>query len=327
MRPSLVLVCALASPAMADVDKVVADHILPAVARFAEETQTLADTALIDCSAPALRPAYQDTFDAWMGISHVHFGPLETDGRSLAIAFWPDPRGMVPKAVERLVATRDAAVDSETAFAEVSVAGRGLFTLEAMLYDDAQSGYGRGDYGCRLATALAIDLARTGRALNEGWHDYAPLLLTPGTAGNTAYLGERDAVQELYTALMTGLEFTKDQRIGRPMGTFERPRPTRAEAWRAGRPQRNVVLSLEALRGLAGTLAGRALPRTDAAFAAALAVAKALDDPDFAGVEDPAKRLKLEILQQKIAQIQQAASDEIGVALGVAAGFNSLDGD
>lgn len=327
MRACLVLVGFLASPALADVDKTVADHILPAIARFADETETLADTALIDCSAPALRTAYQETFDAWMGISHLQFGPLEADGRSLAVAFWPDPRGMVPKAVARLVATQDAAVDNEASFAEVSVAGRGLFALEVLLYDDAQSGYGRGDYGCRLATALAIDLARTGRALNEGWRDHAPLLLAPGKAKNAAYRNDHETVQELYTALMTGLEFTKDQRIGQPMGTFERPRPTRAEAWRAGRPERNVILSLEALRGLAETLAGGIIPRTDAAFEGALTAANALDDPDFAGVDDPAKRLKLEILQQKIAQIQEAASEEIGAALGVAAGFNSQDGD
>lgn len=327
MRACLFFVGLLATPALADVDKVVGDHILPAVARFADETEALADTALIDCSAPALRTAYQETFDAWMGISHLQFGPLETDGRTLAVAFWPDPRGMVPKAVARLVATQDAAVDSETAFAEVSVAGRGLFALEALLYDDAQSGYGRGDYACRLATALAVDLARTGKALNDGWQDYAPVLLSAGKAGNPTYHDKREAVQELYTALMTGLEFTKDQRIGRPMGTFEKPRPTRAEAWRADRPQRNVILSLEALRGLADDLAGGAVPRTDAAFEGALTAARALDDPAFAGVEDPGKRLKLEILQQKITQIQQAASDEIGAALGVAAGFNSQDGD
>ena len=83
-----------------------------------------------------------------------------------------------------------------------------------MLYDDAQFGYGRGDYRCRLATALAIYLAGTGRALNDGLHDYAPLLLTPAPARNPASLSEGEAVQALYTALTTGQEFTKDHGIG-----------------------------------------------------------------------------------------------------------------
>ncbi len=124
---------------------------------------------------------------------------------------------------------------------------------------------------------------------------------------------------------MTGLEFTKDQRLGRPMGTFERPRPTRAEAWRSGRSQRNVVLSLEALRVLATELAEA--PETDTAFARAIATAEALDDPVFAGVADPGKRFRLEALQQEIAQVQTVAATEIGAALGVSQGFNSQDGD
>lgn len=327
MRAMAFLAWFLATPALAGVDGATTDHILPAVARFAEATDLLAESARTDCTAPALRPAFQDTFDAWMGISHLQFGPLESGGRSLAIAFWPDPRGMVQHTLAGLIAAQDPAVESAATFAEVSVAGRGLFALEALLYDDKLSGYGAQDYGCRLAVALAVDLANTGHDLDADWQEYAPLLKSAGEAGNTAYLTRREATQELYTALMAGFEFTNDQRIGRPMGSFDRPRPTRAEAWRSGRSLRNVVLSLDALQGLARKLADGPIPRTEAAFAAAQEAATGLDDPIFAGVADPARRLKLEILQQRIATIAHEASAEIGVALGVAAGFNSSDGD
>ena len=104
-----------------------------------------------------------------------------------------------------------------------------------------------------------------------------------------------------------------DQRLGRPLGTFDRPRPTRAEARRSGRSLTHIVLSLDALEALAVTLAGD-VPDTQAAFAAARARAVALEDPTLAGVADPAKRFKVEVLQQAVRAIQVAVIDEIGTS-------------
>ena len=41
----------------------------------------------------------------------------------------------------------------------------------------------------------------------------------------------------------------------------------------------------------------------------------------------PQGRLKVEVLAQEIRRIEEAVAQEIGVALGVTAGFNSQDGD
>ena len=328
MRLVLAALLALtAAPALAGVPEVVDRHILPAFSRFADATETLAETAQADCMAPAVRPAYQTAFDAWMGLSHLQFGPLEQDGRALSIAFWPDKRGMVARTVNRLIADQDPVVDTPDGFAEVSVAGRGLFALDRVLYDPQLSGYGPGDYTCQLVTALSADLARVARDMRIDWDGFAETLLTAGADGNTTYLAPREAAQGVYTALVTGLEFTKDQRLGRPLGTFDRPRPTMAEAWRSGRSLKNVELSLIALHELAGALADGPIPQTDAAFDAALETAAELDDPIFAGVSDPTGRLRVEILQQKVRFIQDAVAGEIGTALGLSAGFNSQDGD
>lgn len=145
--------------------------------------------------------------------------------------------------------------------------------------------------------------------------------------GNERFLSQREAAQALYTALVTGLEFTETRRLARPLGTFERPRPERAEARRSGRSLRNVILSLEALRKLARTLADTDIPRTEAAFANALEIARDLGDPVFAGVEPPQGRLEVEILGQRIAAIRNAVAAEIGTVLGISAGFNASDGD
>lgn len=327
MRALALVTLLLASPATADVADVVNEHILPRFGAFATQTANLSDAAQTDCTAEALRPAYQEAFDAWIGISHLLFGPLETDGRNLSIAFWPDTRGMTVRTVADLIASEDPAVSDPDAFAEVSIAGRGLFALERVLYDPDMSDYGSDSYTCQLAQALATDLARTGASLDTDWAQYQTLLLTAGDDGNTAYLTEGEALQELYTALMTGLEFTKDQRLGRPLGTFDRPRPTRAEAWRSGRPLRDVILSLEATREFAHALANAPTPHVDAAYTKTLEIAADLDDPDFAGVADPFGRLRVEILQQNIGFLREAIATEIGVALGLSEGFNAADGD
>jgi predicted lipoprotein len=58
-----------------------------------------------------------------------------------------------------------------------------------------------------------------------------------------------------------------------------------------------------------------------------LDVAADLDDPVFSGVEDPQGRLRVEILQHRVALIQDAVAGDIGAALGNTAGFNAADGD
>lgn len=332
MRLALVLVLVAApaltsAPAHAGPSEVVNAHILPGTAAFAQASGALAEAADADCRPDALRAPWNATFDAWLGISHLAFGPIEADGRALAIAFWPDTRGLVQKTVNALIDDQDIAANDPEAFAQVSVAGRGLFALERLLYDPALAGYTTQDYTCGLARAIATDLARMASGIDTEWReDHSQRLLTAGAPGNDTYLSADEAAQTLYTALLTGLEFTADQRLGRPMGSADRPRPNRAETRRSGRSLRNVTLSLIALQDLAQTLATAPTPRTNAAFALALKAAER-PDPVFADVTSVQGRLRVEALQQRVHAIGDAIKQEIGPALGVRAGFNSADGD
>lgn len=313
-----------AAPARADVAEAVNDHILPGMARFAEATATLADAADGSCNAEDLRPAYHAAYDAWMAVSHLRLGPAETEGRVLAIAFWPDPKGLGAKAQAALLRAADPAVLTPDRFAEQSVAVRGLTGLERLLYPEAPL---QGDYPCALMRATARDLARMASEIDGEWRGgYAGLLLDAGAAGNTAYLNRTEARQAVFTQLIAGLEFTQDQRLGRPLGTFDKPRPERAEALASGRPLRNVTLSIEALAGLAHALVPDAR-HTAAAFDHALALARALDDPALAAVADPQGWLKVEILQQAVHAARDTALAEMGPALDVGLGFNAADGD
>lgn len=327
MRITVFALALLPTPCLPDVAEAVNNHILPATKNFATAANDLAQAAKADCTAAPLRPHYQTTFDAWMGLSHLAFGPLEQDGRALTVEFWPDPRGMVGRTVRGMVFDADPVVDSADSFPEVSVAGRGLMALEQLLYDDDQAGYTAGDYSCRYVRAIAFDLANIATAIKADWQDHAKLMLSAGESGNARYLSASEASQVLYTALLTTIEFNADQRLGRPMGTFDRPRPNRAEAYRSGRPLQNIILSLRALRELALTMSDRPLPKTELAFDTAITTARELDDPLLAGVADPHSRLKIEILQQQIRAVGDIIQAEIGGGLGLTAGFNSKDGD
>ena len=306
-------------------------HVLPHVAALADTTAALDAAAAADCApdGAALRAAYTTAFDAWIAFSHLRFGPAETQARGFALAFWPDTRGMTPKTLRSLIAGEDPVVEDPEDFATVSVAGRGFYALEYLLYDADIAALGSDAYRCTLTRAIAADMAATAADLAQDWEDnYAGLMRHPGPDG--PYQTDEEVLQEFFKALSTGLEINADLRLGRPMGQIDKPRPMRAEARRSGRSLHHVVVSLVSLRQLAELLAGddaELAAGMDDAFDKALRRADRLDDPVLAGVATPQGRLRIEVLQQAIQAIRTEANMTLGPALGVAAGFNSLDGD
>ncbi|MEM9433056.1 MAG: imelysin family protein [Pseudomonadota bacterium] len=309
-----------------DIGAIVERHVLPGYATLAAESANLADSAEADCTAgnPTLTDAYHSAFDDWISVSHLRFGPSERDDRAFALAFWPDPRGSTPKALMGLIRDEDPVVLNPSDFATVSVAARGFYALEFLLFDPQFSDAGNPPYLCNLIKAVTADIAANAEAISDGWQtEYAALMLNPG---NDTYRTQTEAAQQFFTALSTGLEFTSQTRLARPMGSFDRPRPNRAEARRSERSLRHVSLSLEGTRALA-MMISNGNPEVGTAFEAALQRAADLDDPVFAGVAEPRGRFRVEALQQSIDGIRDLLALEVGPDLGIAAGFNSLDGD
>jgi len=308
------------------------EHVLPGFASLEAEANDLAAAVSTDCDprSETLRAAYGDAFDAWMRVSHLRFGPTETDNRAFALAYWPDTRGLTPKTLSAMLQGGDPALGDPEAFAQVSVAARGFYAMEFLLYDSQLGAKADSEATlCALIRAVGVDIHRTAAAILDDWQDsYADLMRNPGP--ESPYKDQREVMQAFFGALIEGLKFDEEVRLGRPLGTFDRPRPARAEARRAGRSLRNLELSLEGEEALAELMA-RAAPESrdalTAEFDRALATADALEDPIFAGVADPEGRLKVEILQQQIQAAVEAARSDLGPALGVEAGFNSLDGD
>lgn len=323
-----IFVC-VASPLAADdidIGAIVEDHVLPGYQALAAETAHLAESAAEDCipTNPTLVQAYHDAFDAWVSMSHLRFGPSEQDDRAFALAFWPDPRGSTPKALSALIRAEDTAVADPSEFETVSIAARGFYALEFLLFDPQFATSKNPAYHCALIRAVTKDMSSNADGILAGWQDgYGGLM---SNTGNDTYRTYAEAAQQLFTALATGLEFTSQTRLGRPMGTFDRPRPNRAEARRSERSLRHVILALRATRELASLISIHNKD-VDRAFDRAIHRAEGLDDPVFSGVSDPQGRLRVEVLQQDINAIRTILAEEVGPTLGIAAGFNSLDGD
>lgn len=321
LRPLLLSLC-LATPALADFEQTLSDHILPGYAAFAVSTQALSDAAAKDCKADSLKPAFNAAYDAWLGVQHLRFGPAEADGLSVAIAFWPDPKASGAKS-QRALLLGDPAQLTPAHFPDQSVASRGLTGLERLLYPAEPLPADP----CALIQATTLDLARMAKIINDNWlNTYAKTVLTAGDLGNTTFQTRPEVRQILFTQVVAALEFDKDQRLGRPLGTFDKPRPERAEAVASGRSQRNVVLSLQSLRTMVVTMTPD-VPLTLAGFDRAINLAETLDDPNFAGVTTPQGHLKVEILQQAVSALIDTVMAELGPELDVGVGFNAADGD
>lgn len=322
----LALALMAALPARADVEDAVTEHILPGMAAFATAAADLDATAARDCQPATVRPAFQAAFQAWMAVADLRLGPSETG--ALSIAFWPDDRGFTPRALAALIKGQDPVALDPAAYAEVSIAARGVFALEMLLYDPAFAGYGSGDYTCALVQTLASDLNQQAKTLEAAWRaDFAKTLLTAGDAGNATYLAKDEAVRALYTQILASLDINADLRLGRPLGSFDRPRPKQAEAWRSARSLQNLLASVQAAHPLAQALADHDLPLADAALDRLQRAALVVADPGFQDISDPQARLRVEILQQAVRDLRAAVEGEIGDALAIAAGFNALDGD
>lgn len=313
-----------ASAALADVEDVARDVIGPAYQDFVDAASAMNAAAMQDCSATALREPYQNAWDAWAKIDFFRLGPVAEAGRAFAINFWPDKKSSGQRAQQSLIDSNSEVIDDPEAFATVSVAARGLSGLERLLYESSLEG--DDDVLCRLRRATAADLAQTAQDIADGWPVFQELLTTAGAEGNSRYLSTAEAQQAVYTQIITGLDHLVTNRLGRPIGTPEKPRPDAAEAKQSGRSLRNIELSLIGLRDAAmalhpeATAVGQKLDE-------AIAIAQGMNDPTLDGVADPEGRKRALALARAVLSAKLAVETDIGMALGIGVGFNSTDGD
>ncbi|RWR26304.1 signal peptidase [Sinirhodobacter populi] len=317
-----------AGAASADIGQVIANHARPGYAAFVEAGRALDEAARADCAPAGLVAPFHAAQDAWMRVAHLRIGPSEDRGRALSIAFWPDPKESGRRTTAGLIAAENPVVHDPAAFTRISVAARGFPALERLIFADPPPS-GDPAYLCDLTRALTGDLVLQAQALDEAWiGDFARLLTGAGQPGNQTYLSAAEARQALFTLLVAGLEMDADQRLGRPLGTIDRPRPEQAEARASHRSRRNLAVSLAGLRELMLALtAGHRVPHSSAALDRAIALAGAAGAPDMSDLATPEGWQRADTLRREIKAARAVIMAEIPPLLGVDLGFNATDGD
>ncbi len=327
MRLILFLICMFSAPAYAGVKEAV-DVTKSFHENFAIQAQLLASDAEKSCGPDFLKPVYHKAFDAWVTASIIQFGPIDDVGGPLSIAFWPDKKGFTAKTIKRLLQENGEIITDKNQFAEVSIAGKGFFALERLLFDPEFSMYSTTSAECLLVKNIAKDIAQKADRMNDLWQTmFSDFLLTAGEEDNTVFLSKEEAAQAYLTSVIGALEFIETTRLARPLGTLERPRPKRAEGWRSERPLRNIRISLAALDDMVSALGDNEAPATQEELSIALSFIPSIQDKSLQSITDISVRFKVESLLQMVINIKEAATEELSLHLGVTTGFNALDGD
>lgn len=349
-----------AEPAEADYrrlnESLVERHVVPGYARLAEATAGLRTSADAFCATPSapgletLRDAYGAAADAWQGIQHVRFGPVELFMRSVRFAFWPDPRNTVGRQLTSTLASRDPEAVAQSAFDKGSIAVQGLPALERLLYgkDSAEALLASGDdarYRCTMVVAVSHNLAVIAADVETAWTDgpgaFAAVISRAGP-DNDRYRDPKEATLDLFKSLYTAVELVADHKLAKPLGaSLAAARPNLAESWRSERSLHNVRANLAAAeamyRGAGGygmsdfvrKAAGDAAldDLLTRAFAQTRATAEQIALPLESAVSDPAARPAVEQLATEAAALKQLLVQRLSTALGIPVGFNALDGD
>ena len=329
----------------------VESHILPRYARLAAATKAFATAverfraADGEADRARARARFHDAMDAWMGVRHLRFGPVESFMRGHRFHFWPQARGKALDSVRALIAAGDEAALSPARIGRANVAVQGLLAAEVLLYDEdrlgvrtAANAMARG-----LLRAAAGNMRDMAAGIVADWRGgddpFARTLTRPGP-GNGYFQDHREATLAFFKSLHDGLQFVADVKLKPVLGDAARAaRPHLAESRRSGRSLRNVIGNLEALQALyrgedgpgLGDLAERADPKLDRlmrkAFRLTLATARSIVRPLEDAATDPSLRPKAEKLTIQVRALRQIVRDRLAPALALAVGFNALDGD
>jgi predicted lipoprotein len=321
----------LASDALAT--RIIDRHVVPGYQALVDATARMDSQISEWCTGAAdgdaARDAFADGFVAWARIQHIDAGPIQSFDRRFRMQFWPDPRSLTTR---RLSAALGHDVDVSSA----SVAIQGFPALERLVVA-AQPG----DDACRLATAVARNIADISSAILEDWikpGGFREEMLKRGPAA--LFQTDAEALRALVSGVQASLQAVSDVQLGRPVGKEGgRPRPKRAEAWRTG-------LSLDLIRArLAAANAfyladggglDQALRTADQvnladlvlrAFAQTRATAGGITLPLMEVVTDPDGRRTIRHLMIEVRSLRALLSGDVAAALGIPFGFNRMDGD
>jgi uncharacterized protein len=353
----VVLSLLFAVPASADttpeqyhsiVDGTVANYLRPEFAGLEQETAALVPAVDGLCASPSLeslgaaRTAFGTVVLAWSRVEYARLGPVIVDHRLERFSFWPDPKGIGLRQVQKLLADKDDSATDPATLAEKSVALQGLQALEFVLFGTGSDELAGGeDFRCAYAAAIARNLDTIAQEIVAGWNDdagYVALMKNPGP-DNPVYRAPEEPVGEIVEILTTGFQFIRDVKIGDFVGENpKKAKPRRAAFWRSGLAIDAIAANfagLEALFEASGLVPVIDTRPGGPGFVGSVRFefksARENFDKGFPpvaeAVADSAEHSRLLYLFIVANTLWKYFTEDISAALGLRAGFNALDGD
>ena len=327
-------------------------HVLPRYEIFSKQTRKMAAAANRFCAMPTqdshseLRKSFHMAADAWSGIQHIKFGPIEDKLRLNRIYYWPDKHNTGSKHLRRLLKSKDKSRLEQERFALISVALQGFPALERLLFSQSKalfSGNEDAIFRCLLIPAITGNLRKIAESVLLEWKEENEGFLKVTTStGAPFYSGENEIFQDFLASLYGNFRAIHDLKLRRPLGeTPEKSRPKRSEAWRSERSLKNIILNLEAARQLfqgEGDFGiddfitmlhpGTSITKDFNTYLDyTLNTARNISLPMHKAVRNPEQHDQVDRLKAQVQALLVFVKGRIANSVGLGIGFNLLDGD
>ncbi|WP_062203984.1 imelysin family protein [Aureimonas sp. AU12] len=329
------------------VRRAVEDVIRPGYDALAKASADAAETTAALCAAPspaaldAVRLRFGDLARAFGAIEFVRFGPIAQDNRIERFLFWPDRRGVALRQVGEILARQDAAAVDPDGLHAKSVAVQGLTALEALLFGTGSDDLATpaGDFRCRYARGVAANLRDMAANVAVEWKaaDGIGRRLIQPSAADPNYRTANDALQEILGTAIHGLEAVRDLRILPGIG--KSVAEAKPGLFLFHRSDLDAAVLQADLDGLSALMLGSGLfdilPEDSSWVPASVtlefetlrsSLATLTPTPADAAAT-PNGHGTLQAMVLEIRGIESTLATEVAPALGVSAGFSSLDGD
>ncbi len=326
---------------------VIDQHIVPRYQQLERQGDKLlsANTALCEVldesSLQASKAAFNHTMDAWQGIQHVRFGPVEILLRHFSMQYWPDKKNHIGKHLERLIADNDEELLTSDRFYRLGVSVKGLPAIERLLYaDDALAALKANPYRCMVAVRISAYVAEMGRDIVLEWDSVMRPHFANVNSGDDYFEEDLEASIFILKALVEPLEVIRDLKIDRPLGKRAgKAKYKRLESWRSARSLRNIQINVSELKALfkgdgkqdSSASVQHLLDETDAKailrqFSALESQLKSIPSPLEETINTPEGRSELLKASSMITSLHESLEAAM-VKNGIHLGFNSRDGD
>ncbi|RLQ87224.1 imelysin family protein [Notoacmeibacter ruber] len=323
------------------------DFIVPEYRALQEQARSLQEAVQSLCEDPGTakldqaRQSFAEAVTVWSRVETVRFGPILRQNAAERIYFFPDRRGIGLRQVQGVLAEEDATATDAESLAGKSVALQGLGTLEFLLFGTGAEVLAEeeGDFRCRFAEAVAERIEVTAAEVTDEWTEpdgIAARFVDPASS-YADFQTQEDSLRALLGVFTNGLEMIADTRIAPFLGEdVNSVRPKAAAWWRAGLTGPAILANLEGLSdlfqrsGMANLLPeenGNLPVEIAFEFDNAERALQKVETPLSEAVETAEGRSPLAYLLIVTRSLRSLFAERFSGAIGLVAGFSSLDGD